>query len=809
MTIKHAISAIFILVVSLVSAQEKRTISGTITEGKTGEKMVGAIVYDTVSKRGVGTNEYGFYSLTIPNENAVLRVTSYGMITQFINLPKEVNTLNVKLSEKTTTTSEVVVVGSTTREIESSGSGSIQIQMDKVEKLPIILGEKDIMRVVQLLPGVKTGGEASSGLYVRGGSPDQNLILLDGVPIYNASHLFGFFSTFNSDAISGMTLIKGGFPARYGGRASSVLDIRMKEGNMNNYNVEGSVGLIASRILVEGPIVKNKTSFAFSARRTYIDMLYRPFLIALEDIDAGYFFHDVNAKIQHKINDKHHLYLSGYFGLDRVFVREKPFNSYDSDGTLRQNHNRSGLEWGNRIGALRWNYKISPKLFMNTTATYSRYIFNVGLEDRTDITRPDGSKELELFAFGLNSGINDWGLKTDLTYVPDPNHNIRFGVSETYHTFTPGMSYFKAQEGSTSIDSTFGSLRQYSHEIGYYIEDDWKITENLKVNAGIHGSSFFTNGKSYHIPQPRLSANFKLDDKSSVKIGASSMAQYLHLLTNTGIGLPTDLWVPATDKIAPITSYQYSAGYYRELPKNMVVSVEGYYKKLNNLIQYKEGVSFIAGSSDWQERVTVGQGWAYGGEFFLEKKEGKFTGWIGYTLSWSERQFDELNFGNKFFHRYDQRHDLNVALTYDLNETWDFGLVFVYGTGNAITLPTQNYNVAPNLPGMFGWWGSPALSNFDQMNDYRMPAYHRLDIGANRKKDTNYGHSITSISFYNVYNRMNPFYIYQGWNDAGFKTLKQVSLFPIIPSISWKFKFDFDKMKENKLRRIQENLLNP
>ena len=392
---KNYFALLFLLVLGLSQAQEKRTLSGTITEEKSGEKIVGAILYDTISKKGVGTNEYGFFSLTIPNENAVIRVSFYGMETQFLFVPKEINTLNIALSEKTTTTSEVVIVGNQNREIESSNSGSIQIQMDKVEKLPIILGEKDIMRVVQLLPGVKTGGEASSGLYVRGGSPDQNLILLDGVPIYNASHLFGFFSTFNSDAISGMTLIKGGFPARYGGRASSVLDIRMKEGNMKHYNVEGSVGIIASRILVEGPIKKDKTSFSFSARRTYLDLLYRPFLLAAEDIDAGYFFHDVNMKIQHKINDKHHIYASGYFGLDRVFVKERPYSSYDPDGTQYKSQNQSRLEWGNRIAALRWNYKIGPKLFMNTTATYSRYMFNVGLEDRTDIMRPGQSDEVQ------------------------------------------------------------------------------------------------------------------------------------------------------------------------------------------------------------------------------------------------------------------------------------------------------------------------------------------------------------------------------------------------------------------------------
>lgn len=784
------------------NAQEKRTISGTITEDRTGEPILGAIIYDTVSKKGTGTNEYGFYSLTIPNENAVLRVTSFGYETQFLSVPIGFNEVNITMLDKSKITGEVVIVGSKNREIESSSSGSIEIQMDKVEKLPIILGEKDIMRVVQLLPGVKSGGEASSGLYVRGGSPDQNLILLDGVPIYNASHLFGFFSTFNSDAISGMTLIKGGFPARYGGRASSVLDIRMKEGNMKHFNVEGSVGIIASRLLVEGPIKKDKTSFSVSARRTYLDLLTRPFVIAATQTDAGYFFQDFNAKIQHKINAKHHLYLSGYFGLDKVFVKEKPFSYYDTEGNQFKNQFQSKLEWGNRIGALRWNYKISPKMFMNTTATYSKYFFNVGLEDRTEINFINGTKGLNLFAFGLNSGIEDWGIKSDVTFVPNPNHSIRFGVSETYHTFTPGINFFKTQDQGNSIDSTFGSVKQFSHELGYYFEDDWKASENFKINFGLHGSSFFTNSKSYHIPQPRLSMNYKLDRKSSIKFGASSMAQNLHLLTNTGIGLPTDLWVPVTDNIEPIRAYQISAGYYRELPQNMVVSVEGYYKKMNNMIQYKEGVSFIGGSSDWQDRVTTGQGWAYGGEFFLEKKRGKLTGWIGYTLSWSERQFDELNFGRKFFHRYDQRHDINVALTYDLNDTWDFGVVFVFGTGNAITLSTQSYSAAPNTFN-YNYW-SPTLSNFDQMNDYRIPSYHRLDIGANRKKLTKYGHSVWSLSIYNVYNRQNPFYVFQGWNNAGFKTLKQVSLFPMIPSFSWKFQFDFQKIKENKTKSLKQ-----
>lgn len=786
--------ALFCSFLSYSQTDDKRTISGYIMDEKTGEKLIGATILDTVSKKGAATNEYGFFSLTIPNKAAFLRISYFGLQTKYVELPIGKDELNLSLF-KVTEIDEVVV--SAKRQVESSNSGTIELQLDKMNKLPLIFGEKDILRVLQLLPGIKSGGEASSGIYVRGGGPDQNLILLDGVPIYNASHLFGFFSTFNSDAISNVTMIKGGFPARYGGRASSVLDMRMKEGNMKNYNLEGSIGVISSRLLVEGPIKKDKTSFCVSARRTYIDALFRPFLIAFEQVDAGYFFHDFNAKIQHKINEKHHIYVSGYFGLDKIFVKDKPTTYYDNDGTTYSNRTSSRLQWGNSIGSVRWNYKINPKLFLNTTGTFSSYNFKVGFEDETKIKYTDGSKGLEKYAFGYDSGILDWGIKSDFTFIPNPNHNIKFGIAETYHTFTPGISYVNIKDGNENYSQKNGSKTQYSHEISLYFEDDFRISERFKVNIGLHQGSFLTNRKFYSIPQPRLSANLMLNDKSSIKFGISRMAQFLHLLSNTGIGLPTDLWVPATDQTKPVIADQISLSYYHELPKNMVFSVETYYKKMNNLIQYKEGVSFISGSQDWQQKVTVGQGWAYGAEFFVEKKKGKFTGWLGYTISWTERQFDELNFGKKFYYRYDRRHDLSLVLTYDINDKWDVGLVFVYGTGNAMTLGTQVYSAAPNSA-FWTYINEPTITNFEQMNDYRMPAYHRMDIGANRKKIKPYGNSILSFSIYNVYNRQNPFMITREINENGNPVLMQTSLFPLIPSVSWKFQFDFEKMKKTK-----------
>jgi hypothetical protein len=780
----HFLLTVTFLLSGLISMAQSRTISGSISNEETGELLFGVVVYDTVSKKGSVTNEYGYYSITLANTTAVLRFSNPGFKTRFVAVPAEQNLLNIAM-KSTEMLDEVEILGK--RAVTSSEMGTMELSLDKINKLPIILGERDVFRVLQLLPGVKSGGEASSGLYVRGGGPDQNLILLDGVPVYNASHLFGFFSTFNSDAISGVTLHKGGFPSRYGGRASSVIDMRMKEGNTKHYNLEGSIGIIASRLLLEGPIIKDKTSFIVSARRTYIDVLTQPIIYAIEKQSAGYFFEDFNAKIQHKINDKHHLYLSGYFGKDKFYLKWKEKTAFEQFAT------KSKLQWGNSIGAIRWNYKIHPKLFMNTTGTFSRYQFLIGYKQTSKTNW--GTDET---SFDYNSGILDWSLKSDLTYFPNPNHTIRFGLGDTYHTFTPGISYSKQSSTDEHSETKSGSPIQYSHETQVYVEDDMKLGSRIKINVGIHHSSFFSNGTWYHAPQPRLAGNYQLTKKSSLKFGGSRMAQFMHLLSNSTIGLPTDLWVPATNRTKPVYSNQFNLGYYLELPKNFQFSVEGYYKHLSHVIQYKEGVSFIAGGTDWQEKITTGQGWSYGSEFLLEKKTGKFTGWIGYTLSWTERQFDDINDGKRFFYKYDRRHDLSIALTYDPDPTragWDFGLVFVFSTGNMITLPTHYYNSAPN-PTDYQQSLFTELQSYEKINNFRIPSYHRLDLGANKTKERRAGTSTWSFSIYNVYNRQNPFMIYAGYNKSSQKALMQISLFPIIPSISWKFQFNLQKLKE-------------
>ena len=773
-------------------SQNIRTLNGYISSKKTGEKLIGATIYDTVHKVGTTTNEYGFYSLSIPNEVTVLRITSFGYDPYFLDATLQKNEYNVIVSE-VNELNEVVVTATSgsRRSVESTNIGTMELSMEKVDKLPVLLGEKDVLKILQLMPGVKSGGEGSSGIYVRGGGPDQNLILLDGVPVYNASHLFGFFSVFNSDALSQTTLTKGGFPARYGGRVSSVLDMRMKEGNNQKFNVEGSIGIIASRLLVEGPINKGKTAFIVSARRTYIDALVKPFLP--KDSKGGYYFYDLNAKINHEINKKHHLYLSGYFGQDKASIEDK---------SQIQKTDKSGINWGNAIAAVRWNYKIRPKLFTNTTVTYSKYIFNISSEQK-DVQIINNIEQPSTTSFLYSSGIDDWTGKTDFTFLPNPNHTIKFGLGDIYHTFTPGVSTFSSTGFSMNDPSlSFGSKTQFAHETSIYIEDDHKLSNKLKINYGLHNSMFFVGSKVYNELQPRVSANYLLTDNSSIKFGYSRTAQFLHLLSNTGIGLPTDLWVPATQRIAPVTADQISVGFNQEIKKQFNFVIEGYYKKMNNLIQYKEGSSFFSMNTDWQDKVATGQGWAYGGEILLEKRQGKLTGWIGYTLSWTERQFNDINFGKKFPYRYDRRNDISVVLTYKLNKKWDFGMVFVYGTGNAVTLATQTYGLAPN-PISNGFYGNQTVDYFSSINNYRMPAYHRMDVGFNKTKQKTWGETILSFSIYNVYSRQNAYYIYTE-QDNNKKVLKQVSLFPIIPSISWKFKFNFEKIKENKLIKSKE-----
>ena len=481
-----------LLLPSLVFSQEKITISGYIEENLNGEKLIGATVYDLNSLQGTITNDYGFYSLTLPKDSINLRISFSGFQTQFIKQYAEDDiTLNIKLSD--VLLKEVEIIGNQEQVHQRSEMSTIDLSMDKVKSLPALLGENDIMKTIQLLPGVQSGSEGSSGVYVRGGGPDQNLILLDGVPVYNASHLFGFFSVFNADAIQSTKLIKGGFPSRYGGRLSSVIDIKMKEGNMKKFHGEGSVGLISSKLTLEGPIVKDKTSFLISARRTYIDLLARPFISLAQKNNntdpnssstnsGGYYFYDVNAKINHKFSDKDRLYFSHYMGRDRAYLNTT--DNWNTDSTSNSSSAQSELWWGNIISSLRWNHMISNKMFMNTTLRYSKYDFLVGSSINESSTQ-NSVQNTQNISFAYQSGIEDWSGKIDFDWMPSPNHFIKFGIGDIYHTFTPGVNQFTMQNtGSSALDTTFGSQLHFAHELSAYVEDEFSIGSRIKSNGG-------------------------------------------------------------------------------------------------------------------------------------------------------------------------------------------------------------------------------------------------------------------------------------------------------------------------------------
>jgi len=768
---------------------QKHTLSGHVREVGSGESLIGATVYDAKSQTGTLTNEYGFFSLSLPEGPCEIVVSYVGYAGKKVSLDL---TQNMKVQYELDPEMELDAVEITAEETEKiheiNRMSSHTISMDKVKSLPVLLGERDIMKTIQLLPGVQSGSEGSSGLYVRGGGPDQNLILMDGVPIYNANHLFGFVSVFNGDAINYAEIIKGGFPARYGGRLSSVLDIRMKEGNLEKFKGEASIGLISGKFTLEGPIVKDKTSFIVSGRRTWADLLSIPVQRIINkandnDVITRYHFYDFNAKVNHKIDDNNRLFLSGYLG-DDVFSYNEQTN-YSQGAQSEKPVYKDGLKWGNKMGALRWNRIFSPKLFSNTTLTYTNYRFGLNSYYNSDKNEKD-PQLIEEYDFSSTSSIKDWGGKIDFDFFPSNKHSIRFGTGYTYHTYTPTVFQEKIVEGVNESSNQIGSPIVYAHEAQAYIEDDMKIGNRLAINPGVHLSAFMVKDNLYHSLQPRFSARYLLSDNSSFKASYAKMTQFVHLLTTPGIGLPSDLWVPSTDKIKPEHSQSFALGYARSLSNGFQFSTEAYYKTMEGLLEYKEGADFFGSSVGWEDNVEVGRGWSYGGEVLLEKKTGKTTGWIGYTLSWTERQFDNLNFGEKFPYRYDRRHDLGIAVTHKFNDRVDVGGVYVYGTGNAVTLGLQQY--APLNGGQY--YGQNSIEHIESRNNYRMPSYHRLDLAINLHKEIKWGERTWSLGLYNSYNRQNPFILLQREDPfTGQRKLKQLSLIPALPYATYSIKF--------------------
>ena len=770
----------------------RATVSGYVRDSASGEDLIGANVWIQRAQQGTSTNNYGFYSLTVPT-----RTDSVTLMYSYVGYQPK--TLRLALRQDTTVTvtlsdqgllDEVVVRAEVEQIQEATQMSAVSVPIEQIKAAPALLGEVDVLKTLQLLPGVQSGNEGTSGLYVRGGGPDQNLILLDGVPVYNANHLFGFFSVFNADAINHVQLIKGGFPARYGGRLSSVVDISMKEGNIKELHGEGSLGLVAGKLTLEGPVVKDKASFIVSGRRTWIDLITRPIAQAQSNgnSEAGYYFYDLNAKMNYRFSNRDRLYLSAYLGSDRFYGRDK-------DGGNEQD---IGLDWGNITSALRWNHTFGPKLFSNLALTYSRYQLRLFEESTRSVFPPgtfipDGdSDSLRVSRRSVSryvSGIEDIAAKWDIDYVPSPRHYLRFGASAIRHRFAPGALTLQLNNESdnTALDTLLGTPdNTYATEFALYAEDDIELTQNFKMNIGVHASGFSVNDKLYQSVQPRLAARYLLNPRLSVKASYARMTQFVHLLVNAGVGLPTDLWVPATERVRPQESQQVALGTARTWGNGYEVSLEGYYKTMDHVINYRQGTNFVGNNNNWQDNVVAGNGRAYGAELLVQKKEGRTTGWLGYTLSWSDRQFEELNFGERFPYKYDRRHDIGLAVQHQWRENIDLSLAWVFGTGNAVTLPQVRYAAPADrfLP-------DGILYNFGERNGYRVRAYHRLDASVSFKKSTRWGERAWVVGVYNAYSRQNPFFLQLEGNATpeNPNRLRQYSLFPIIPSVSYQFKF--------------------
>lgn len=773
---------VFVLIPT-VYAQKKVTLSGYVHDGATGETLIGATIYVKEANEATQTNSYGFYSISVPAASYTVNYTYVGYTTHSEKVELvDSRSLNIELFNQNTM-KEVEVSARKDEYVKNTEMGKVTLSIDRIKALPVLFGEVDILKTLQLLPGVQSAGEGNSGFYVRGGGPDQNLVLLDEAVIYNTEHLFGFFSVFNSDAIKDVTLIKGGAPANYGGRLSSVVDITMKDGNNKEFHAEGGIGLIASRLTLEGPLKKNKGSFLLAGRRTYIDALTKPFRSG-NLANSGYYFYDLNLKANYIFSDKDKVYLSGYMGLDK-------FKYESSNGDFKAN-----IPWGNKTATLRWNHLFSDKIFVNTSVIYNDYNFA-------------SSFDQNIFAIKLSSGIKDYNAKSDLDYFTSFHHHFKAGFNYIYHTFTPNQVSGKVD---TTVLNPDNALVKYAHEAGAYVMDDFDLAPWLKVNAGIRYSWFgqvgpytryiydingnktdstkYGNGqlvKAYGGWEPRLNLRFALNDASSIKASVAKTYQYIHLLSNNGTTLPTDVWVPSTYVVHPQMAWQYSLGYFRNfLDNKLETSVEVYYKDLQHQIQYKEGYT-PNNLMDPEESYVFGSGQAYGAEFFVNKTQGKFTGWIGYTLSYTNLTFPDLNNGQTFPAKYDQRHDISLVGSYELSKKWTLSSVFVYGSGTTITLPTGFYFINNQLK-----------EEFSAINSYRLFAYHRLDVSAiytpQHKKPKKWQGS-WAFSIYNIYDRHNPYFLYvdqQGTvNSPGGIQLKviEVSIFPIIPSVTYNFKF--------------------
>jgi hypothetical protein len=774
MNYQKLIALILILLLSSIGfAQQKFTISGHVKSAEDGEGLIASTIYVEELVTGTITNLYGFYSLTLPEGNYSIRYSYIGFVSKSIPVQLDDNKeINIELLSTSVEMEEIVIhAEAADKNIRETEMSVVKISPKETRIIPVIFGEQDILKTIQLLPGVNAGTEGTSGFYVRGGSADQNLIILDEAPVYNASHLLGFFSVFNSDAIKDMELYKGNAPSQYGGRLSSVLDIRMNDGNSKKKAVSGGIGLLSSRLTLETPIVKDKGSLIISGRRTYADM----FLVFSKDPakkNTTLFFYDLNAKANYKINSKNRIFLSGYFGRD-IFK----FSDF------------VGFDWGNKTGTFRWNHIFGNKLFLNSSIIYSNYNYGIGYNISDNYME-------------IRSGIRDINWKEDFQYYINTKNTLRFGFNSIYHSFLPGEI---RSDNEDFFNSTFLS-KKHSIESAAYISHKVDISDQLKLTYGFRFSDFrsigpdttysynesdditgietFSKGElvhKYNILEPRVTINYIINKENSIKASYARNSQYLHLLSNSSAALPTDVWISSGKIVKPQIADQFAMGFFKNFNRNMFeTSVELYYKNLQNQIDYQSGAELLL-NENVESQLVFGQGRAYGAELFIKKRTGTLTGWIGYTLSKTERSIDEIDEGSWYPAKQDRRHDISIVTKYELNKKWSVSATWVYNTGNAVTFPVGKYRVED--------FTVPVYTN---RNGYRMPDYHRMDIGATytKKKRKNF-ESSWSFSVYNLYGRKNAYSINfrESEMDPATTEAVRLSMFQFVPSVTYNFKF--------------------
>jgi len=763
------VGIMLIIFISGLKAQDKITISGYLTDAENGEALIFGNVVLKNTTQGSDSNEYGFYSIDIPKGESTTIVYSYvGYDSKEIELSEmSSTTVDVKLSAAGETLDAVEVVAkkvdSGKAEIRSTQTSAINIPINDIKTIPSLGGEVDIIKVIQLMPGISKGGEGGTGMFVRGGDADQNLVLLDEATVYNIGHLFGFFSVFNPDALRDLTIIKGGFPAHYGGRLSSVLDVRMKEGNNQKINVEGGIGLLSSRLTIQAPIIKDKASFLISGRRTYIDQIFKAVGITLP-----YYFYDFNAKFNYKFSEKDRIYLSGYFGDDVLAFDETVDNEEEGEDDLDLNF---GFQLGNFTQTLRWNHIYNPKLFSNLSLIHTSFNYNINGNVLNN-------------SVIIKSEIRDLGLKLDFANYKTDKVKIRFGAHLIWHRFRPNI-LSAAGDVAAFIENKQGEIRN-TFENALYANYENQITDDLKISAGLRATGSFVKNRFFFNPEPRVSASYALNDNQSFKLSYSNMNQYMHRVSSSTVALPTDLWYPVSENIKPQSSNQVAASYNHYLDRPQVsFTLEGYYKKMNNLIEYKEGSNLIL-NDNFEELLLQGAGESWGAEILLRKQTGRLNGWLAYTLAWSQRDFEELNEGQKFWAKYDRRHVLSFVGNYEINKKLTFSAVWEYSSGARFT-PLRAQYLFPNA----GLSNIELVPIYSKRNEFTLSSSHRLDVNLviKNKREKKFN-SEWHLGAYNAYNRATPYSIRVRLDpETGQLKYEQPGLFGMIPSIAYNFKF--------------------